>query len=84
MRTSGGGLLKIRLDDQVGAVVSQLDAEQGLPSQNVFAVLPQTKPDGSESLLIGTSRGIARYQPGPHRANTLCDTRHQQARAFLR
>ncbi|HEV7681796.1 MAG TPA: two-component regulator propeller domain-containing protein [Pyrinomonadaceae bacterium] len=61
--TSGAGLLKIRLDDQVTAVVSQLDAEQGLPSQNVFAVQPQTKPDGSESLLIGTSRGIARYRP---------------------
>jgi signal transduction histidine kinase/ligand-binding sensor domain-containing protein len=61
--TTGGGLLKIQLDDQVGPVVSQLDAEQGLPSQNVFAVQPQTKPNGSESLLIGTSRGIARYRP---------------------
>jgi signal transduction histidine kinase len=61
--TTGSGLLKIRLDDQVGAVVSQLDAEQGLPSQNVFAVQPQARPDGSESLLIGTSRGIARYRP---------------------
>jgi signal transduction histidine kinase/ligand-binding sensor domain-containing protein len=62
--TSGAGLLKIRLDDQVGPVVSQLDAEQGLPSQNVFAVRSQFKSDKSESLLIGTSRGIARYQPG--------------------
>lgn len=61
--TSGAGLLKIRLDDQVNSIVSQLDAEQGLPSQNVFAVQPQVKPDGSESLLIGTSRGIARYRP---------------------
>jgi signal transduction histidine kinase/ligand-binding sensor domain-containing protein len=63
--TSGAGLLKIRLDDQVGPVVSQLDAEQGLPSQNVFAVRSQLKADQSESLVIGTSRGIARYQPGP-------------------
>src|SRR6185295_12048275 len=61
--TTGAGLLKIQLDDQVGAVVSQLDAEQGLPSQNVFAVQPQSRPDGSESLLIGTSRGVARYRP---------------------
>jgi signal transduction histidine kinase/ligand-binding sensor domain-containing protein len=61
--TTGAGLLKIQLDDQVGAVVSQLDAEQGLPSQNVFAVQPQSRPDGTESLLIGTSRGIARYRP---------------------
>jgi len=61
--TSGSGLLKIRLEGEAGAVVSELDAEQGLPSQNVFAVQPQSKPDGSESLLIGTSRGIARYRP---------------------
>ena len=61
--TSGAGLLKIQLDDQVGPVVSQLDAEQGLPSQNVFAVQPQSRPDGSELLLIGTSRGVARYRP---------------------
>jgi signal transduction histidine kinase/ligand-binding sensor domain-containing protein len=61
--TSGAGLLKIQLDDQVGPVVSQLDAEQGLPSQNVFAVQPQANADGSESLLIGTGRGVARYRP---------------------
>lgn len=62
--TSGAGLLKIKLDDQVGPVVAQIDAEQGLPSQNVFAVKTQAKPNAVESLLIGTSRGIARYQPG--------------------
>ncbi|MDQ2921974.1 MAG: ATP-binding protein, partial [Acidobacteriota bacterium] len=65
--TSGSGLLKISLDDQLGPpglIVSQLDAEQGLPSQNVFAVRAETNTDGSESLLIGTSRGVARYQPG--------------------
>jgi signal transduction histidine kinase len=45
-------------------VVSQLDAEQGLPSQNVFAALAQSGLDGRSFLLIGTSRGIARYQPG--------------------
>ncbi len=62
--TTGNGLLNIKLDDEAGPVVSQLDVEQGLPSQNVFAVHPQTQPDGSESVLIGTGRGIARYQPG--------------------
>jgi signal transduction histidine kinase/ligand-binding sensor domain-containing protein len=62
--TSGAGLLKIKLDDQVGPVVAQIDAEQGLPSQNVFAVQTQVNPNAAESLLIGTSRGIARYQPG--------------------
>ena len=68
--TTGNGVLKISLADQpgstgsLGPIVSQLDAEQGLPSQNVFAVLTETNADGSESLLIGTSRGVARYQPG--------------------
>ena len=61
--TSGAGLLKIQLDDQAGPVFSQLDAEQGLPSQNVFAVQPQVNADGRESLLIGTGRGVARYRP---------------------
>jgi signal transduction histidine kinase/ligand-binding sensor domain-containing protein len=60
--TTGSGLLKITLDEQLGPIVSQLDAEQGLPSQNVFASLPQKSGDIS-SLLIGTSRGIARYTP---------------------
>ena len=38
--TRGNGLLRIRLDPVFGPVVNQLDSEQGLPSQNVFAVLP--------------------------------------------
>ena len=62
--TTGSGLLKITLDDQLGPIVSQLDAEQGLPSQNVFAALPQGNSDNHGFLLIGTSRGIARYSPG--------------------
>jgi signal transduction histidine kinase len=62
--TRGNGLLRILLDPVVGPVVSELDSEQGLPSQNVFAVAPQRKSDGTEVLLIGTNRGIARYEPG--------------------
>jgi signal transduction histidine kinase/ligand-binding sensor domain-containing protein len=57
--TRGNGLLRIILDPIVGPVVSELDSEQGLPSQNVFAVLPQ-----DDSVLIGTNRGVARYEPG--------------------
>jgi signal transduction histidine kinase/ligand-binding sensor domain-containing protein len=72
--TSGSGLLKISLDDQLGPIVSQLDAEQGLPSQNVFAVRVEKNKDESEELLIGTSRGVARYQPG-HTTPTLYATR---------
>jgi signal transduction histidine kinase len=60
--TTGGGLLKIVLDPVVGPVVSQLDVEQGLPSQNVFAVLPQH--DSRPGVLVGTSRGVVRYEPG--------------------
>ncbi|HEY0379631.1 MAG TPA: two-component regulator propeller domain-containing protein [Pyrinomonadaceae bacterium] len=60
--TTGGGLLRVVMDDQVGAVVSRLDAEQGLPSQNAFAVIPARDDEGT--LLVGTSRGVARYSPG--------------------
>jgi signal transduction histidine kinase len=56
--------LRILLDPVVGPVVSELDSEQGLPSQSVFAVAPQRKSDGTDVLLIGTNRGIARYEPG--------------------
>ncbi len=62
--TTGGGLVQILLDDQLGPIVAQLDTEQGLPSQNVFAVLPPQNSDRSNTILIGTSRGIARYAPG--------------------
>jgi len=34
-----------------------------LPSQNAFAVLPLKEADGRASLLVGTSRGIARFAP---------------------
>jgi len=62
--TTDNGMLKIRLDDNLGAIVSQFDAEQGLPSQSVFAVLPERDAQGNDLLLIGTSRGVARYYPG--------------------
>jgi signal transduction histidine kinase/ligand-binding sensor domain-containing protein len=62
--TTASGLLKIVIDDKLNApLVSQLDAEQGLPSQNAFAVLPLTSADGRATLLVGTSRGIARFAP---------------------
>ena len=62
--TTASGLLKIAFDDQLGVpLISQLDAEQGLPSQNAFAVLPQMGAEGRALLLVGTSRGIARFAP---------------------
>jgi signal transduction histidine kinase/ligand-binding sensor domain-containing protein len=62
--TRGNGLLRVLLDPVVGPIVSELDSEQGLPSQSVFAVASQGNADGSEVLLIGTNRGVARYEPG--------------------
>jgi signal transduction histidine kinase/ligand-binding sensor domain-containing protein len=59
--TRGNGLLRVRLDPALGPVIAELDSEQGLPSQNVFAVLIQ-----GETVLIGTNRGVARYEPGTY------------------
>lgn len=69
--TTGAGLLKATIDKDVGPIVSQLDSEQGLPSQNAFAVLPEA--DGAP-VLIGTNRGVVRYGPG-HTVPTLFATR---------
>jgi signal transduction histidine kinase/ligand-binding sensor domain-containing protein len=62
--TVGNGLLRVSLDEQFGSIVSRLDVEQGLPSQRVFAVLSERNPDGGESVIAGTNRGIVRYEPG--------------------
>jgi len=65
--TAGGGLLHIVADTEFGTLVSRLDVEQGLPSQKAFAILPLHDgggEGGTESLLIGTNRGVVRYSPG--------------------
>jgi signal transduction histidine kinase/ligand-binding sensor domain-containing protein len=62
--TVGNGIFKATLDDQFGAIVSRMDIEQGLPSQRAFAVLPERRNEGGESVIIATSRGIARYGAG--------------------
>jgi signal transduction histidine kinase/ligand-binding sensor domain-containing protein len=62
--TTDSGMIKIRLDENLGPIVSRFDAEQGLPSQSVFAVLPGRDQQGNDLLLMGTSRGVARYHPG--------------------
>jgi signal transduction histidine kinase len=61
--TAGGGLLRVLMSEQLGAVVSRLDAEQGLPSQSAFAILSTRDKKENEVLLIGTNRGVARYTP---------------------
>ncbi|MBV9210641.1 MAG: hypothetical protein JOZ52_08435 [Acidobacteria bacterium] len=62
--TAGSGLVKVSLDQRFGAMTAHLDAEQGLPSQNAFALLQDESSAGEDALLIGTSRGLARYNPG--------------------
>ena len=60
------GVVKVTLDEQFGHVAATLDAEQGLPSENAFALLALDAEAGGvgETLLIGTSRGLAAYEPG--------------------
>jgi signal transduction histidine kinase len=60
--TNGSGLLRVSRDDQFGAISSRLDIEQGLPSQRVFAVISDRDAAGRESVIIGTNRGIVRYE----------------------
>jgi signal transduction histidine kinase/ligand-binding sensor domain-containing protein len=61
--TAGAGVLRVVLDDEFGAVASRLDTEQGLPTDSAFSVLPVAEDDGRASLLFGTTRGLARYEP---------------------
>jgi signal transduction histidine kinase/streptogramin lyase len=62
--TGDGGLYRVLLDEEAGPVIARLDAEQGLPSQNVFSILSTRSASGEEALWIGTNRGVARYVPG--------------------
>jgi signal transduction histidine kinase/ligand-binding sensor domain-containing protein len=71
--TAGVGVLRVTLDAQFGAIASRLDTEQGLPTDNAYAVLrlpatggPSTTGTGGEgdTLFVGTTRGLARYEPG--------------------
>jgi signal transduction histidine kinase/ligand-binding sensor domain-containing protein len=64
--TAGVGVLRVAIDEQLGAIASQLNTEHGLPTENAFAVLavPSEVEGGGVSLLVGTTRGLARYEPG--------------------
>jgi signal transduction histidine kinase/ligand-binding sensor domain-containing protein len=62
--TAGSGLLKISIDEKFGALVSQIDVEQGLSSQNAFSISSSLDKTGNEVLLIGTNRGLTHYIPG--------------------
>jgi signal transduction histidine kinase/ligand-binding sensor domain-containing protein len=61
--TAGVGLLRVVLDGQFGPIASRLGTEQGLPTDNAFAVL-RARDEAAETLIVGTTRGLARYEPG--------------------
>ena len=56
---TSGGVAVIRSDAEFGWIISRLSVEQGLPSANIFTILPPT--ENFPALLIGTNRGVARY-----------------------
>ncbi len=62
--TDDAGLQKVLLDDADGAITARVDMEQGLPSQNAFAILNVRSQTTDETIWIGTNRGVARYEPG--------------------
>jgi signal transduction histidine kinase/streptogramin lyase len=84
--TIGGGVYKV-LPGSAGVssaafLTSRIDNEQGLPSSNVFAVISVRGDSADDVLWIGTSRGVARYKPGPVAA-VLNVTRVMGKRIFL-
>ena len=61
--TVGGGVFRVMIEKRDEAMVSQMTAEQGLPSENAFALLYTGAAGREETLWIGTSHGVARYEP---------------------
>lgn len=56
--TLKGGLFHLRYDEQLGWMTSDINVEQGLPSEQIFSILSL-----KNHLLIGTNRGIVNYAP---------------------
>ena len=52
------GLFHLRFDDVFGWLISDINVEQGLPSEQIFSILPI-----QNRLLIGTNRGVVNYAP---------------------
>ncbi|MGI8884149.1 MAG: ligand-binding sensor domain-containing protein [Pyrinomonadaceae bacterium] len=53
------GLFHIKYDANFGWLSANLNVEQGLPSEQIFSILPI-----ENRLLIGTNRGTVNYEPG--------------------
>lgn len=60
MASQNSGLIKFRPAEDLSI---RFDTEQGLASQQVFALASFEGADGND-LLIGTSRGVTRHRPG--------------------
>jgi signal transduction histidine kinase/ligand-binding sensor domain-containing protein len=56
--TLKGGLFHLKFDRSLGWMSSDINVEQGLPSEQIFSILPI-----GNHLLIGTNRGIVNYAP---------------------
>jgi len=53
------GLFHIKYDANFGWISANLNVEQGLPSEQIFSILPL-----ENRLLVGTNRGTVGYEPG--------------------
>nr|MBA2735376.1 hypothetical protein [Pyrinomonadaceae bacterium] len=53
------GLFHIKYDANFGWISANLNVEQGLPSEQIFSILPL-----ENHLLVGTNRGTVGYEPG--------------------
>lgn len=56
--TLRGGLFHLKFDETLGWLSSDTNVEQGLPSEQIFSILPL-----GNRLLIGTNRGVVGYSP---------------------
>jgi signal transduction histidine kinase/ligand-binding sensor domain-containing protein len=79
--TADNGLHKVLLNETAAPITARFDMEQGLPSQKAFAILSARNESNREVLLIGTNKGLARYEPSVI-APTLKATRVIGSRLF--
>src|SRR5205085_3694206 len=58
---AGSGLHRVLLDEAMGVIATRQNVEQGLPSEQAFALLAERD---QSSIWVGTNRGLACYEPG--------------------
>lgn len=61
--TANNGLHKVLLNENAEPITARFDMEQGLPSQKAFTLLSARNESNRQVLLIGTNKGLARYEP---------------------